>query len=130
MTFVERSIILCPYLGGSTIGSFTAFSALSKDIITAHNHISFISVIEYTLVCLFNRVGSHLVCDKSFVAILPVLLQNMKLIVLAVSLGGVESLVSHPASTTHCAAYVPTEVRKASGVTDTLIRLRLVIIQL
>ena len=26
MSFVERSIILCPYLGGSTIGGFTVYS--------------------------------------------------------------------------------------------------------
>ena len=26
MSFVERSIILCPYLGGSTIGSFTVYN--------------------------------------------------------------------------------------------------------
>ncbi len=52
------------------------------------------------------------------------LLQNVKLINLAVSLGGVESLICHPASTTHCEAYVPTAMREAAGVTDTMIRLR------
>lgn len=51
------------------------------------------------------------------------LVENMKLINLAVSLGGVESLVCHPASTTHCESYVPAEMRKAAGVTDTMIRL-------
>ena len=40
---------------------------------------------------------------------------------LAESLGGVESLVNHPAIMTH--ASVPKEVREAGGVTDNLIRL-------
>ncbi|WP_419729835.1 cystathionine gamma-synthase family protein [Lichenicola sp.] len=40
---------------------------------------------------------------------------------LAVSLGGTESLVSHPASTTHSG--VPAEIRRAAGVSDGLIRL-------
>jgi cystathionine beta-lyase/cystathionine gamma-synthase len=41
--------------------------------------------------------------------------------VLAESLGGVESLINHPASMTH--ASIPKEVRKKHGVTDSLIRL-------
>ena len=40
---------------------------------------------------------------------------------LAESLGGVESLVNHPAIMTH--ASVPKELREAGGVTDNLIRL-------
>jgi len=40
---------------------------------------------------------------------------------LAVSLGGVESLVSHPASTTH--TMIPHDVRLAAGIADGLIRL-------
>ncbi len=40
---------------------------------------------------------------------------------LAESLGGVESLVSHPASMTH--ASIPAETRRASGLSDSLIRL-------
>ena len=46
------------------------------------------------------------------------------MIVLAVSLGGVESLIEHPASMTHCDNCVPPETKKASGITDGLIRLR------
>ena len=48
----------------------------------------------------------------------------MRVIVLAVSLGGVESLIEHPASMTHCDHYVSPAVKKASGITDGLIRLR------
>ena len=40
---------------------------------------------------------------------------------LAESLGGVESLVGHPASMTH--ASVPAELRRAMGLTDSLVRL-------
>ena len=40
---------------------------------------------------------------------------------LAESLGGVKSLVSHPASMTHKS--IPTERRQAAGVADSLVRL-------
>ena len=40
---------------------------------------------------------------------------------LAESLGGVKSLVSHPASMTHKS--IPTERRRAAGVADSLVRL-------
>lgn len=46
---------------------------------------------------------------------------NTKIFALAESLGGVESLIGHPASMTH--ASIPQEQRLASGVTDTLLRL-------
>jgi cystathionine beta-lyase/cystathionine gamma-synthase len=48
-------------------------------------------------------------------------LQHTRLFVLAESLGGVESLASHPASMTH--ASIPREVRLANGISDGLIRL-------
>lgn len=44
-----------------------------------------------------------------------------RLFVLAESLGGVESLINHPASMTH--ASIPKEVREKHGITDNLIRL-------
>ena len=47
--------------------------------------------------------------------------KSLKLIALAESLGGVESLVCHPASMTH--ASIPKEVRDKVGITDSLIRL-------
>jgi len=46
---------------------------------------------------------------------------SLKIIALAESLGGVESLVCHPASMTH--ASIPYEVRQKVGITDGLIRL-------
>jgi cystathionine gamma-lyase len=48
-------------------------------------------------------------------------LENTKLFALAESLGGVESLVNHPAIMTH--GSVPKENRDRLGITDTLIRL-------
>ncbi|MDO9706890.1 cystathionine gamma-synthase family protein [Paracraurococcus lichenis] len=48
-------------------------------------------------------------------------LNALRIFKLAVSLGGTESLASHPASTTHSG--VPEEVRARIGVTDGLIRL-------
>ena len=47
--------------------------------------------------------------------------RSLRLIALAESLGGVESLVCHPASMTH--ASIPYEVRQRVGITDGLIRL-------
>ena len=47
--------------------------------------------------------------------------QNVKLFALAESLGGVESLIGHPATMTHAA--IPKETREKSGVVDSLIRL-------
>lgn len=50
-------------------------------------------------------------------------MSNTKIFTLAESLGGVESLVSHPASMTH--GSIPREVRLKAGLTDSLIRLSL-----
>jgi cystathionine gamma-lyase len=47
-------------------------------------------------------------------------LENVKLFTLAESLGGVESLIEHPAIMTH--ASVPAESRKALGIHDNLVR--------
>ena len=53
-------------------------------------------------------------CHKKF-------FRSLKLIALAESLGGVESLACHPASMTH--ASIPREIREKVGITDGLIRL-------
>lgn len=49
------------------------------------------------------------------------ILHNTKLFALAESLGGVESLIGHPATMTH--ASIPKADREARGITDTLVRL-------
>ena len=49
------------------------------------------------------------------------ILSRLKLIIFAESLGGVESLITHPVSRTH--TEILEEVREALGITDTLLRL-------
>jgi methionine-gamma-lyase len=49
------------------------------------------------------------------------MINAVKLCTLAVSLGGIESLIQHPASMTHSG--VPNEEKKKAGITDDLIRL-------
>ncbi len=49
------------------------------------------------------------------------LMDGVRLVRLAVSLGGVESLIQHPASMTH--ASMAPEVRRAAGITDGLVRI-------
>lgn len=51
------------------------------------------------------------------------LVEEVNIFTLAESLGGVESLIGHPATMTHAA--IPKEVREKVGVTDGLIRLSL-----
>ena len=48
-------------------------------------------------------------------------LENLKLFTLAESLGGVESLIEHPAIMTH--ASIPPEIRKEIGIADNLVRM-------
>jgi len=48
-------------------------------------------------------------------------MNNVELCTLAVSLGGVETLIQHPASMTH--SVMPREIRLAAGITDGLVRI-------
>ncbi|GMO57630.1 MAG: bifunctional cystathionine gamma-lyase/homocysteine desulfhydrase [Rickettsiales bacterium] len=48
-------------------------------------------------------------------------LKEIKLVALAESLGGVESLICHPATMTH--ASIPADIRDTIGITDSLLRL-------
>jgi methionine-gamma-lyase len=50
-----------------------------------------------------------------------VMMNSVRLFTLAVSLGGVESLIEHPASMTH--ASVPQAERQAAGISDELVRI-------
>ena len=58
---------------------------------------------------------------KGGLAAARTVLENVKVFALAESLGGVESLIEHPAIMTH--ASVPPEMRKTLGIDDSLIRL-------
>jgi cystathionine beta-lyase len=62
----------------------------------------------------FNLKGNNVEEAKRIVS-------STQLFSLAESLGGVESLIGHPASMTHGA--IPYEKRQESGVVDSLIRL-------
>jgi cystathionine beta-lyase len=68
----------------------------------------------------FGGMMSFTLKDDSMDAALKVL-SGTKLFSLAESLGGVESLIGHPASMTH--ASIPREERLKNGLTDSLIRL-------
>jgi cystathionine beta-lyase/cystathionine gamma-synthase len=65
--------------------------------------------------------GAMLSFDLGSLEAARTLLDRVRLCSLAESLGGVETLISHPALMTH--ASVPAEVRKQIGITDGLVRL-------
>lgn len=68
----------------------------------------------------FGGMMSFTLKDDSIAAATKVL-SNTKIFSLAESLGGVESLINHPASMTH--ASIPRDIRIANGLADGLIRL-------
>lgn len=68
----------------------------------------------------FGGMMSFTLKDDS-VEVAKKLLSSTKVFALAESLGGVESLINHPASMTH--ASIPREERIKNGLTDSLIRL-------
>ena len=65
--------------------------------------------------------GGMLAFDLGSLEAARTVLNGVSLFSLAESLGGVESLISHPATMTH--ASVPTDQRLARGITDGLIRI-------
>ncbi len=65
--------------------------------------------------------GSMITVELGSYAAAKAMLDRLRVISLAESLGGVESLASHPASMTH--ASIPPERRAALGLTDGMVRL-------
>jgi cystathionine beta-lyase/cystathionine gamma-synthase len=65
--------------------------------------------------------GGMVSFDVGDVSLARRIVERVKLFQLAESLGGVESLIGHPASMTH--ASVPLPMREAMGLTDSLVRL-------
>ena len=65
--------------------------------------------------------GGMISFDVGNVGLARQILNSTKIFALAESLGGVESLIGHPASQTH--ASVPVAMRQAMGLTDSLVRL-------
>ena len=68
-----------------------------------------------------NGFGGMLTFDLGSLEAARTLLNTVKLHALAESLGGVETLISHPATMTH--ASVPADRRAALGITDGLVRI-------
>jgi cystathionine beta-lyase/cystathionine gamma-synthase len=65
--------------------------------------------------------GSMVTLEMGTYAAAKALLENVKVLSLAESLGGVESLISHPATMTH--ASVPAERRATLGLTESMVRI-------
>jgi len=70
---------------------------------------------------LFNGFGGMISFETGSLAAARALLDNVQLCALAESLGGVETLISHPASMTH--ASVPAQQRARLGINDGLVRI-------
>ncbi|MPZ20433.1 MAG: aminotransferase class I/II-fold pyridoxal phosphate-dependent enzyme [Luteitalea sp.] len=68
-----------------------------------------------------NGFGGMIAFDVGSLDKAKTVLERVRLLALAESLGGVETLISHPASMTH--ASVPAERRQALGITDSLLRI-------
>jgi cystathionine beta-lyase/cystathionine gamma-synthase len=65
--------------------------------------------------------GGMVSIELGDVALARRVVERTRVFALAESLGGVESLIGHPASMTH--ASVPPALRQAMGLTDSLVRL-------
>jgi cysteine-S-conjugate beta-lyase len=65
--------------------------------------------------------GGMIAFDTGSLENAKLVLKNVRLCSLAESLGGVETLISHPATMTH--ASVPVEHRQRLGITDGLVRI-------
>ncbi len=77
---------------------------------------------QHELACRqMSGFGGMISVELGSLANARVVSESTTLFALAESLGGVESLIGHPASMTH--ASVPTEMREAMGLTDGLVRL-------
>ncbi|HEV8265998.1 MAG TPA: cystathionine gamma-synthase [Gemmatimonadales bacterium] len=77
---------------------------------------------QYQLACRqMTGFGGMISIELGDVAFARRFVERTKIFALAESLGGVESLIGHPASMTH--ASVPRELREKMGLTDSLVRL-------
>ncbi|HEY4574289.1 MAG TPA: PLP-dependent transferase, partial [Thermoanaerobaculia bacterium] len=65
--------------------------------------------------------GSMITIEMGSFAAAKAMLDRMRVMSFAESLGGVESLISHPASMTH--ASIPPERRAELGLTDGMVRI-------
>jgi cystathionine beta-lyase/cystathionine gamma-synthase len=70
---------------------------------------------------LLSGFGGMIAFEAGSLAAARAVLDNVRLCALAESLGGVETLISHPATMTH--ASVPADQRARLGITDGLVRI-------
>jgi cystathionine gamma-lyase/cystathionine beta-lyase/cystathionine gamma-lyase/homocysteine desulfhydrase len=68
-----------------------------------------------------KNFGGMISFDLGSLSAAKAFLKHLKVCTLAESLGGVETLISHPATMTH--ASIPAEERRRIGITDGLVRL-------
>lgn len=83
------------------------------EFLSSHTKVKKVSYPGYAGMITFELNGDKAEIDK--------FINNLKLFKITVSLGNVDCLVCHPASTTH--AVIPQEHREKVGITDSLIRL-------
>jgi cystathionine beta-lyase/cystathionine gamma-synthase len=77
---------------------------------------------QHDLACRqMSGFGGMISFDVGDIALARRIVERTRIFKLAESLGGVESLIGHPASQTH--ASVPVAMRQAMGLTDSLVRL-------
>ncbi|MBV53998.1 MAG: cystathionine beta-lyase [Coxiellaceae bacterium] len=77
---------------------------------------------QYELACRQMRAFGGMVSLELFSSkAVDQFLKRLQIFTLAESLGGIQSLISHPATMTHAA--IPIEQREKYGITDTLLRL-------
>jgi cystathionine beta-lyase/cystathionine gamma-synthase len=77
---------------------------------------------QYDLACRqMSGFGGMIAVDTGSYEKARALVENTRIFTLAESLGGVESLIGHPATMTH--AGIPREMRNEMGLTDGLVRL-------
>jgi len=129
----ERGADLCWWANalGATAGAFDSYLAL-RGLRTLHLRVAAAQTGAAAVVeLLTSHPAAHAVHYPGFGSIVTfevadraavdALLDGLHLFCLAESLGGVESLISHPATMTHAA--MPESAQAAAGITDGMLRL-------
>lgn len=141
---LAEKVRLCHYGIGGTLGPFESFMVLrglktlhlrmERHSVNAVKVVDFLETVDLVDKIYFpgqdgKKIPNNMTMPGGMVSFninaefeeVKAFAMATKVFVLAESLGGVESLMNHPASMTH--ASLPKEVREAGGITDGLIRL-------
>lgn len=108
---VENAKIIADFLEGHPKVDTTIYPGLSSH---SQHQLASRQMKDFGAMVSFSLKNNSIEAASKFMS-------NTKVFTLAESLGGVESLISHPASMTH--GSIPKEVREAAGLKDSLIRL-------